>query len=229
MKKLGALVVLLGLLVVGDRAAAGFAGRTLASELQSSAGLATAPSVEVTGFPFLTQAVRGRYDRIEVGAVDVPAGDAVLNRLDVVLTGAEVGLSEALSGDVTRVPVEEVTAQVRLSYDDLSRSSGDRRLTVRPEGDRLRVTGEVEVLGQTLSAAAISRVELDGDAVRVTAEEFRVGNDLADDLVTDALGDRFDLRVRIADLPYGLTVQDLRVEPDAVVVRSGSGPTVLRP
>ena len=216
-------------MVVGDRVAASYAGDRLAEQLQRGAGLTSTPTVEIAGFPFLTQAVGGRYDHVEVGAADVPAGDTVLDRVDIVLTGVRVGLSAALSGKVTDVPVDRVSAQVRLSYDDLSRRSGERRLTVSPEGDRVRVTGEVEVLGRTLSAAAISAVELEGDTVRITAQEFRVGNDVADALLTRALGDRFDLRVPIADLPYALTVQRLRVAPDAVVVDAGATDIVLTP
>lgn len=227
MKKVLAVVALLALLVVGDRFAASYAADRLATELQAGAGLATAPTVEITGFPFLTQALGGRYDRIEVGAVDVAAGEARLDRLDATLTGVEVPLSQALSGQVEQVPAERVEAAVRLSYASLARSSGDRRLTVTPEGDRVRVTGEVDVLGQTVAASALSRVELDGDSVRVTAQEFRVGNELADRLLTRTLGDRFDLRVRVQDLPYGLEVQGLRVEPDAIVVTSAADDVLL--
>ena len=229
MRRLASVLVLLVVMVVGDRVAAAYAGDRLAEELRRGAGLTSTPTVEIAGFPFLTQAVGGRYDHVEVGATDVPAGDTVLDRVDVVLTGVRVGLSEALSGEVTDVPVDRVSAQVRLSYDDLSRRSGERRLTVSPEGDRVRVTGEVEVLGRTLSAAALSEVALDGDTVRITAQEFRVGNDVADALLTRALGDRFDLRVPITDLPYALTVQRLRVAPDAVVVEAGATDTVLTP
>ena len=229
MRKLLALLLLLLLLVVADRSAAAFAGRTLATELQRSAGLAARPSVAVDGFPFLTQATAGRYGRIEVVADDVPAGDTTVARLDAVLTGVRVPLSQVLSGAVTQVPVDGVDARAVLGYDALSRSSGSRRLTAEAAGDRVRVRGEVEVLGQRLAAAAVSTVALEGDDVVVAAQSFEVGNRVADALLTVALRDRLDLRLSVRDLPYGLRVDAVTVEPAGVVVRATARDTVLTP
>lgn len=227
MKKILGLVLLLALLVLADRGAAAYADRALATQLQRSAGLSVAPSVAIGGFPFLTQAVRGRYGRIEVAAAGVPAGDTVLARLDAVLTGVEVPLSDVLSGSVRAVPVEQVEARVLLSYDDLARSSGRRRLTASPAGDRVRVSGEVEVLGRVLRASAVSTVVLEGDAVVVTAQSYEVGNQVADALLTRALGDRLDLRVPVRALPYGLAVQSVTVEPAGILVRAAAAATVI--
>ena len=57
---------------------------------------------------------------MEVSAVDVPAGDLVLARLDAVLTGVEVPLSDALSGSVGAVPVERLTSRALVAYGELS-------------------------------------------------------------------------------------------------------------
>ncbi len=228
MKRLIGLLLLLVLLAVLDRGAAAYAERALASQLQSSGELAQRPQVDVGGFPFLTQAVRGRYERIGVRATDVPAGDRTLTRLDAVLTGVRVPLGDVVSGAVDEVPVDGVDAQVLLSYDELSRVSGERRLTVSAAGDRVRVRGEVEVLGRRVGASAVSSVVLDGDDVVVTAEAFEVGNDVADAVLTRALRGRLDLRVPVRDLPYGLVVESVTTGPDGVVVRTSAADTVLR-
>lgn len=221
------LVVLLALLLVADRVGASLASNAVAAEVQSSTRLSSEPEVEVTGFPFLTQALAGRYDRVEVGATDVPAGDLVLSRLDTTLTGVQLPLSDALSGSVDRVPVEGVRARALVGYSELARRAGDRQLTVAPAGDRVRVTGSVEVLGRTLSATAVSRVEVvEGDLV-VTAEAYEVGSETADDLLTRALGDRLDLRIPVTGLPYGLQVSGVEIEPAGVVVLATASDTVL--
>ncbi|MCW2615932.1 MAG: hypothetical protein JWN08_2926 [Frankiales bacterium] len=226
-KLLVALAVLAVLLLVADRASAALASRALADELQRSGGLSARPTVDVGGFPFLTQAVGGRYDRIEVRAEDVPAGEVRLAGLEAVLNGVQVPLGDALSGSVAAVPVDRVDARVRLAYDVLARRSGGRRLSVAPAGARVRVTGSVEVLGQTVSATALSRVALDGDVVVVTAESFEVGNGVANAVLSRALGDRFDLRVPVRGLPYGLRVEQVSVEPDGVVVTAAAVDAVL--
>ena len=228
MKRLAvSLVVLLALLLVADRVGASLASSAVAAEVQSSTRLSSQPDVDVTGFPFLTQALAGRYDRVEVGATDVPAGDLVLSRLDATLTGVQLPLSDALSGSVDRVPVAAVQARALVGYSELARRSGDRQLTVAPAGDRVRVTGSVEVLGRTISATAVSRVEVvEGDLV-VTAEAYEVGNETADDLLTRALGDRLDLRIPVTGLPYGLEVSGVEIEAAGVVVLATAGETVL--
>lgn len=228
MKRLVALVVLLGLLLVADRAGAAFAGRAVAQQAQAEAGLAAAPEVRIGGFPFLTQALAGRYAQVHVRASDVPAGEVRLSELEAVLTGVEVPLGDALSGSVASVPVSGVRARALLAYGELTRRSGDRRLTVAPAGEgRVRVTGRVEVLGRAVSAVAVSRVEVDGGDVLLTAESYEVGDQAADAALSRALGDRLDLRVPVQELPYGLAVTGVEVLPDGVAVLATAGRTVL--
>lgn len=228
MKKLLALVLLLGLLLAADRAGAAFAARAVAQQAQAEAGLAAEPEVGIGGFPFLTQALAGRYDEVTVRASDVPAGEVRLSAFEAVLTGVEVPLGDALAGAVVSVPVSGVRARALLAYDELARRSGDRQLTVAPVGDgRLRVTGRVQVLGQSLTAVAVSRVEVDGGDLLVTAESYEVGDQTADALLTRALGARLDLRVPVEGLPYGLVVTGVEVSPDGVAVLATAGRTVL--
>ena len=223
------LVLLLGLLLVADRVGAAVASRAIAAQVQSSTRLTAEPEVDIAGFPFLTQAVAGRYERVELTARGVPAGDLTLDRLDATLTGVQVSLGDALSGSVQQVPVEGVRARALVAYDELGRRSGERQLSVAPAGERVRVTGSLEVLGRTLTAAAVSRVEVVEGDLRVTAEQYEVGNATADALLTRALGDRLDLRIPVTGLPYGLQVTRVEVQPDGVAVVARTGATVLRP
>ena len=228
-KLLVGLVVLLGLLLVADRVAARLAAQAIAAEVQSASRLTSEPEVDITGFPFLTQAIAGRYDRVEVSAREVPAGELVLDRLDATLSGVQVSLTDALSGSVQQVPVEAVRARALVSYEALARRSGERSLTVAPAGDRVRVTGSLDVAGRTLSAVAVSRVEVSEGDLLVTAEEYEVGNETADRLITRAIGDRLDLRIPVTGLPYDLEVTDVEVQPDGVAVVARTGATVLSP
>ena len=220
------LVVLLGLLLVVDRVGAAVASSAVAAQAQTAARLSSEPDVDL-GFPFLPQALAGRYDAVEVSARAVPAGELTLARLDATLTGVEVPLSQALSGSVARVPVAGVTARALVAYDELARRSGDRQLTVAPAGDRVQVTGTLNVLGQTLTATAVARVEVAGGDVLVTAESYDVGGAAADAAVTRALAGRLDLRIPVTGLPYGLQVTDVDVTPDGLSVLTRAGATVL--
>ncbi|MBW3639591.1 MAG: DUF2993 domain-containing protein [Actinobacteria bacterium] len=221
------LIFLLVLAAVGDRVAAGFAARTVASKLQSAAGLPERPDVDIAGVPFLTQAVAGRYERVEVSADAVPAGELSFAELTATLTGVQVPLSDVRTGDVDEVPVDMVDAQILLAYDELSRRSGNRRLTVTSAGDRVRVTGSVQVLGRTVEATAISALTVEGEDLVVTAESFEVGNDAADAAVTRALRGRLDLRIPAGGLPYDLMLRGVEVEPGGVALRATARDVVL--
>ncbi len=153
-KLLLAVLVLAVLLAVGDRVGESMAERAVARELAGS-GLGGSPMVDIRGTPFLTQAVAGRYDEVVVQAQDVPARELRFSQFEATLRGLQVPLSQALSGDVAEVPVESLGARALVPYDALARRSAAADVTVVPVGDRVRVTGSVEVLGRTLSAATL--------------------------------------------------------------------------
>ena len=221
------LVVVLVLAVAADRVALVLTERAVAAQLQTSGSLSSRPDVSVRGIPFLTQALSGRYDDVELSATEVTAGGGRLSQLEASLRGVHVPLSAALSGSVTSVPVDRLQATVTLSYRDLDMQLRDRRLAVSPDGDLLRVTGSVQVLGRTLSVTALSAVSLSGTSVIVTAKRFEVGNTAADRVVTGALAGRLDFVVRIGRLPYGLALTGVRVSPDGVVATAAGSNAVL--
>lgn len=225
-------LVLLALLVAADRGGAAVAERVLADELQRGGVLTSRPEVDVRGVPFLTQALRGRYDRIDVVARDVPAGElagapVVVPRLSATLRGAQVPLDQALSGAVTSVPVERVDARALLPFDVVRRGSDVADLDVAAEGQRLRLRGTVRVLGEQVSGSVLSSLAVQDGELVVTAEEFDVAGGFADRLVDRALAGRFDARIPLSGLPYGLRVDDVRVRPDGLDVGARADDTVL--
>ncbi|GAC1445740.1 MAG: DUF2993 domain-containing protein [Mycobacteriales bacterium] len=224
---LAALVAVLVLLVAADRIAVVIAERAVASQLETAGRLSSRPDVSVRGFPFLTQALAGRYDDVEVAANEVTAGGGLISRLTASLHGVHVAAREALAGTVTSVPVDRLDATVLLSYADIGRQLRDRNLTLAPAGNQLKVTGAVQILGQTLSASALSTVRVSGTSVVVTATQFLVGNKTADRLVTAALGNRLDFVVAVGRLPYGLRLSGVRVEPQGVLATASATGAVL--
>jgi hypothetical protein len=172
--------------------------------------------------------VSGRYDHVELTATDVSAGAGRLSRLTATLSGVHVPLSDALSGSVSAVPVDAVRSTVLVSYADLGRQLRDRGLSVSAAGELVRVTGSVKVLGRTVSASALSSVTLAGTSLRVTAQRYEVGAAPADRALTGALGGRLDFVVRIGKLPYGLTINDVRVTDAGIIATASARDTVLQ-
>lgn len=223
-----ALGVLLVVLLVADRAGAAYGSRSLADQVQRTSALDARPDVDVTGFPFLTQALSGRYDRIDVRAADVPAGRLELARLDATLQGVRAPLTDLVAGAVTDVPVRTVTARAVVSYDQVSQQYEDRELVVEPDGERVRIRTAVDVLGQRLVAEALSRVEaVDGELV-VTAEEIRLSDGSADSDLLLTLRVQLDRRVPVDDLPYDLALTRVTVRPEGVELFAAADDVVVR-
>jgi hypothetical protein len=219
-------LLLVGLAVVADRVAVGVAEDRVGQELAATGGLAGTPEVEIAGFPFLTQAVAGRYDDVRISLTAAELGQPEGTRAHVALHGVHVPLSSALSGSVDRVPVDRIDGTATLSYALLSAQLGGDT-TLRSEGDGVRITKTVELLGQTIPLTATGTVALDGNELVIDVERASgAGVDLPDFLVTRA-GDLLDLRYAVPALPFGLQLTGVRPDADGVDVRVAAEDTVL--
>jgi hypothetical protein len=220
------LVVLLVLLVAADRIGVVVAGRAVAAKLRTSASLQSDPSVTIRGFPFLTQALQGRYDQIDVKTGPLKRGGVRLSRLDVSLRGVRLTLAQALSGSVTGVPVEGLSATAVVTYGDIASLGTLMGITIVPAGSLVRVTAHLTLMGQRVTAVSESSVRLAGRAVLITAQKLSVLGQSSGPL-TRALAGRLDLRVPVGTLPYGLALTGVHVDKQGLILEARSGPTVI--
>ena len=216
-KLLTVLVVLALLLVAADRIAVHYVDRSVADRMREDGRLAVTPDVEIRGFPFLTQALAGNYDRVDVHVRDLTRNGVTVSRLDVSVLGAQLPLSKVSSATV--VPVDGLRATAVLTYYELAHSSGLAGITVTPAGNGVAVTGSVA----GVKATATSTLTLKGDRVVVTAQSIKsVG-------VSVPVKGLLDFSVRIPALPYGLHLDSAVARPDGVHLTASSGRTVLTP
>jgi hypothetical protein len=222
-----ALVVLLGLAVAADRIAVGIAEDQVAEQLAAKGGLAGTPSVDIAGFPFLTQAVAGDYDDVRISLTAADLGQPAGTEADVRLHGVHVPLSSVLSGSVSEVPVDRIDGTATLSYRLLAAQLGGDT-TLRREGDGLRITKTVEVLGYTLPLTAAGTVTLDGNDLVVDVQNASgAGVDVPGFLV-DRVSDLLDIRYTIPALPFGLQLTGVQPADDGVDITVAAQDTVLR-
>ncbi len=219
------LVVLLGLAVVADRVAVGVAEDRVAEAIAERGELAGTPEVSVEGWPFLTQAVSGEYDDVRIQLTAADLGEPEGTTADVRLRGVRVPLSDVLDGSVTQIPVDRIDGTVTLSYALLSRELGTDT-TLVPEGDGLRLTKTVEVLGYQVPLTAVGTVRLDGQELVVDVDGASAAGVDLPGAVVERAGDALDLRYPI-DLPFGLELTGVVPEDDGVRVTGGARDTVL--
>ena len=219
-------LLLLGLAVLADRVGVGIAEDKVAEQVATKGGLQGTPAVDITGFPFLTQAVSGTYDDVRIALTAEELGQPAGTRADIALHGVHVPLSSVVSGSVDQVPVDRIDGTATLSYALLAAQLGGDT-TLRREGDGLRITKSVEVLGRTLPLTATGTVALDGDELVVDVERASgAGVDLPDFLVT-RVSDLLDLRYTVPALPFGLQLTEVAPAEDGVDVRVEAEDAVL--
>jgi hypothetical protein len=219
-------LVLLGLAVAADRVAVNIAEDKVATQVAEKGSLHGTPGVDITGFPFLTQAVAGTYDDVRISLTAEQLGQPAGTRADVALHGVHVPLSSVLSGSVDRVPVDRIDGTATISYELLSAQLGGDS-TLRPEGDGLRITKTVELLGQTIPLTAAGTVTLKGNQLVIdVAKASGAGVDLPGFLVSRA-SDLLDLRYDVPPLPFGLQLTGVTPADDGVHLTLAAEDTVL--
>ena len=223
------LVVLAALLVAADRIGVVVAQNRLASELQQQLDLDAKPDVSIRGIPFLTQAIRGTYKDIRMQLPDVDAGDVQDLSVNARLQGAHVSLSDALGGNVDRIPVDQISGTLLIPYDQLARASGISGLTITREGDSLRLTGSVQVLGRSIKAEAVGRVEVNDGRIAINAEQAKVAGIPVPEAVLDEAARLLSFRVQPQNLPLNLRITAVHLTDTGLLVDAVSDDVVLRP
>lgn len=117
-----AVVVLAGLLIGADFAAAAFAEHTVSQQAREQLGLTEDPAVTIHGFPFSTQAISGTYDHITISADGVPVQDLLRDvSIKANLHDVTAPLSELAAGNVDALTIGKLEGQVTLKDSDLAR------------------------------------------------------------------------------------------------------------
>ncbi|PWU58108.1 DUF2993 domain-containing protein [Micromonospora sp. S4605] len=223
------LLVLAGMLVVADRVAAGVAERAIADQVRQEVAKQDAqsapPEVEVGGFPFLTQVLDGRYERISIVLRNVQGsvqGDAVsVPRLDVDARDVRASLDTIRSGQ-GEVVAETVNGTGTISYDSLAKLLDRPGLRLAEQDGRLAVTAPVDILGQRLTVTGTADITVGKEGqVALRFNDLNAEGlpnvPLARTLLNNyAKGISVD--VPLPDLPFQLTVREVRPLPEGLAV-----------
>jgi hypothetical protein len=220
------LLLVLGLLVVVDRVGHGVAENRVAEQLAARGRLTGTPKVDITGFPFLTQAVAGNYDDIRIHLTAEELGQPAGTRADVSLRGVHVPLSDALSGSVRQIPVDRVDGTATLSYALLAHQVGGNT-SITQEGDGIRLTKSVTVLGVDFDLTASGTVTLVGQDVRVDVHDASAAGVTVPARILSTAEALLDFSYRVPGLPFGLQLTSVRPAGPGLDVTVEATNTVL--
>ncbi|MGA9312622.1 MAG: DUF2993 domain-containing protein [Pseudonocardiaceae bacterium] len=250
-----AVLVIVALAVAADFGAAAAAEYTVAKQLRQQLNLASDPSVQINGFPFLTQAVAGHYTSIDVQASGVSADP--LHDLDVEATLHDVDapLAEVISGDLHSVRVAKVDGRVRIKDTDLGRAIGIEDLRIQqpsdqevkellppgtptsnsPRGNRapIKMVATTDLAGQRTEVVAFGVIELTHGFVRITASDVQLGGGDGGTVglpraIRQTLLNALSANVKTGGLPFAVTPTRIWVETGAIVVEGTANNVSLR-
>ena len=223
-------VILGGLFVAADRLAVHFAEGEVADRLKTQEGLTTTPSVDIKGFPFLTQVAGGELDDVEVGMKDYAAdtgtsgGSIRIDDLNAAMKGV------AFSGDYSSATASTAAGTATIAYDQLLKAAKSQEtqlplgITAKVVGlsdggnGKIKVAVKATVLGTTLPEPVyvLSTVTASGDTVKVHADALPKfgGVQLAETRIRAIT----DFEQKIEGLPGGIRLDKVEAGADGVEI-----------
>ena len=199
------LVVLIALLVAADFAARAFAENKAASEIQQQ-GFPKKPSVNIEGFPFLTQVASKDFKDIQISSSNVTEGPLDIASIDATLKN--VHINGAFSGGT----IDSLNGTATITFTALSNAMTSQ---AGPLGQLANAALTLSAAGPDEVKATLNAVVLTGTAVwRVT----RTGDNginirlvSTGGLPSSLLSPVSNITLQLPKLPLGLKIQSISV------------------
>jgi hypothetical protein len=243
------LIVLVIVLVAADYGAAAAAEYQVSKKMRAQLNLSDDPSVDIHGFPFITQALAGDYSDISVNATGIPVKNTMRDlEIDADLHDVRVGLGDLLSGNARSVSIDEVDGQVQIKASDLGRLLGIPDLAISPQSldtvqgagsdqaqqDQMQqsgatltgkaglsLDGTVDIAGQQTKVTVFGLISVSGGGITVKPTSLQVSNDLISGPIPQAVQ-----QLVLGHFAYTFKPSDLplpfTVQPTGVQVQDGA-------
>ena len=199
------LIVLIALLVAADFAARAFAENKAASEIQQQ-GFPKKPSVDIEGFPFLTQLAAKDFSDIQISSSNVTEGPLDIASIDATLKN--VHINGAFSGGT----IDSLNGAATITFTALSNAMTAQ---AGPLGRLANTALTLSAAGPDEVKASLNAVVLTGTAVwRVTRTGDRAINIRlisTGGLPSSLLSPISDITLQLPKLPLGLKIQSITV------------------
>jgi hypothetical protein len=206
------IIVLAILLVIANFVGKAVAENDMADQFTAN-GFPVKPSVDIEGFPFLTQVVQKDFKKVVITASNIPAGPVTISSLKATLTGMH--LNKSWNG----ATIDQLTATAFISLNSLtggiSSALGDAAsLTGVPDGpDKLKVTGTV--LGASASGVVVIK--------QTGPQQITVELPTAGGLVGSLIGSAASFTINLpAGVPPSLRITGLALDGNGLTLSAGA-------
>jgi hypothetical protein len=218
-------VLLVGLLVVADRVIASAAEDRLAEQSVSElrkAGTTTAapPTVNISGFPFLTQVFAGTYHKITISANQVQSSTIRLETMTLVASDVKASASDLVNGR-GKVTATKLTGNATMSWDtvrSLIQLSGlpipfdPAQLQLKVVNDNVEMRLPLNILGQPITLRVTGQISIAQGAVNLRLTDVGTeGAELAPaaHAVLNQFKSRLTATIPTPKMPYKLVINSV--------------------
>ncbi|MYV25823.1 LmeA family phospholipid-binding protein [Rhodococcus sp. DSM 6344] len=244
------IVFLLGLGLVADFGAAAYAEYRVSRELRTGASLESDPEVTFNGFPFLTQALGGKYKDVYVRATGVESDVVGEVTVEADLRGVTVPFSDIVNGNVTQLPVDKLDGRMGINATDLGKllnipdlqvssppanksdGTGGSGGTGASTAGAVVLTGTVAVGPVETAVSVQANLVLEGGQVKIVASNLYFGPEGKADFSIPAalepvvLG-LFSYTIDPQALPYGIQPSLVYAEGGRIVIEGSAENTTI--
>jgi hypothetical protein len=197
------LVALIVLLVIADRVAVHIADNKFASQVQSQGGLSNKPTVDITGFPFLTQLAAREFNEVHLDAAAEKAGPVVIKNLHA--TMRQMKLINGFSG----AHIGSLNGTGLITFGSLAKAADVPGL-------------KISALNNTEAKVTIDLGFISGSGVakvtKVGPNKINIAVINAGGIPLSALGGLNNMTITIPGLPMGLNVQSVTMTQQGILV-----------
>jgi hypothetical protein len=229
-----ALIALVGLVIAADRITAALAESAVAKRIDQQSPFVDSNSkahVSIHGFPFLTQALAGRYDDIQVTGNGLTIDKVNNVSLDAHMHGVHVPLSNAINRDVKSLPIDHINATATVQFAEAARLTGIDGLQLSDNNGALHVSLGVSVptMGDVV-ASADADVHLNGNRLTYQVGQIKLNGAAIPAALSSPVQQQMNGALTLPQLPYHLQVTGVRATPagieataraDHIVVETG--------
>lgn len=219
MKALIGIVVVIALLaaglVVADRVAERVASNLIAQQLTSDLRLSQSPSVDITGFPFLTQAASGEYRQINVSMPSVTALSVTVDDLAATVKDVHAKPFPTSAADIRSASAGTVELGGLIPFASIPLPSG---FTATDAGSQLHVVGRFTVFGASVPVTAVEQISLQGSTVTFHPTSIQAEADGMKFDVPSSVAQQLTASVDLAGLPFHVQVTRFAVVPSGLQV-----------
>ena len=204
----------------------------LARNIQNATGVSEPPVVDVQGFAFVPQVVRGAYNEVTVTTRGITSGPLRIDQVDSQLSDVRVPFHDVLVQDIRRVGIGQSIEDVTLRYEDLNAyfDVTGRPLRLAPaENGEARLTGVVDVLSQRIQVNATVTLSVANETMRITPRQINTGNATLNQASRLLLGQRLALTVPLGTLPFGHQLTSAAASPDGIQLGAQGAAIVVQP